>query len=214
MVSGMDRYYQIARCFRDEDLRADRQPEFSQIDIEQSFMDEEAFFPILETMIAKLWKEILGVDVPTPFPRMPYAEAMNRFGSDKPDVRFGLELNDLSEIFKASGFQVFQGALEAERSRKDAAPSARSSFRARPRNSRARISTIWRRTRQATAAKGLALDQGPGRRRASVAGGEVLQRRREIRARKQLKLKARRSRSHRRRRRATRSSTTRSARFA
>jgi aspartyl-tRNA synthetase len=112
MVSGMDRYYQIARCFRDEDLRADRQPEFSQIDIEQSFMDEEAFFPILETMIAKLWKEILNIDVPTPFPRMPYAEAMNRFGSDKPDVRFGLEFNDLSEIFKASTFQVFSGALK------------------------------------------------------------------------------------------------------
>ena len=105
MVSGLDRYY--------EDLRADRQPEFSQIDIEQSFMDEEAFFPILEKMVSKLWKEILGVDVPTPFPRMPYAEAMNRFGSDKPDVRFGLELNDISEIFKASGFQVFQGALKA-----------------------------------------------------------------------------------------------------
>jgi aspartyl-tRNA synthetase len=112
MISGMDRYYQIARCFRDEDLRADRQPEFSQIDIEQSFMDEEAFFPILETMIVKLWKEILNVDVQNPFPRMPYSEAMNRFGSDKPDVRFGLELNDLSEIFKDSQFQVFQGALK------------------------------------------------------------------------------------------------------
>jgi len=111
MVSGMDRYYQIARCFRDEDLRADRQPEFSQVDIEQSFMDEEAFFPILESMIVKLWKEILGQDVQTPFRRMPYSEAMARFGSDKPDVRFGLELNDLSEIFKASTFQVFSGAL-------------------------------------------------------------------------------------------------------
>lgn len=112
MISGMDRYYQIARCFRDEDLRADRQPEFSQIDIEQSFLDEEAFFPILESMVAKLWKEILNIDVPTPFPRMSYAEAMSRFGSDKPDVRFGLELNDLSEIFAKSGFQVFQGALK------------------------------------------------------------------------------------------------------
>jgi len=113
MVSGMDRYYQIARCFRDEDLRADRQPEFSQIDIEQSFMDEEAFFPILESMIAKLWKEILGQEVQTPFPRMPYKEAMSRFGSDKPDVRFGLELNDLSDLFKDSQFQVFKGALTA-----------------------------------------------------------------------------------------------------
>jgi aspartyl-tRNA synthetase len=112
MVAGMDRYYQIARCFRDEDLRADRQPEFSQIDIECSFMDEEAFFPILEKMVVKLWKEILGQDVIAPFARMPYHEAMSRFGSDKPDVRFGLELQDLSEIFKASSFQVFSNALK------------------------------------------------------------------------------------------------------
>jgi aspartyl-tRNA synthetase len=111
MVSGMDRYYQIARCFRDEDLRADRQPEFSQVDIETSFLDEEAFFPILESMIAKVWKEILGQDVKTPFPRLPYADAMSRYGSDKPDVRFGVEINDLSEIFRGSQFQVFQGAL-------------------------------------------------------------------------------------------------------
>ncbi len=111
MISGMDRYYQVARCFRDEDLRADRQPEFSQIDIEFSFMDEEAFFPILESMVAKLWKEILGVSVPTPFPRMPYAEAMERFGSDKPDVRFGLELKDVSAIFTESQFQAFKPAL-------------------------------------------------------------------------------------------------------
>ncbi len=111
MISGMDRYFQIARCFRDEDLRADRQPEFSQIDIETSFLDEEDLFPILEEMIQKLWKEILNVDIPRPFPRMAYAEAMSRFGSDKPDVRFGLELQDLSEIFKASAFQVFSNAL-------------------------------------------------------------------------------------------------------
>jgi aspartyl-tRNA synthetase len=112
MISGMDRYYQIARCFRDEDLRADRQPEFSQIDIEQSFMDEEAFFPILESMIKKLWKEVLNQDVPTPFPRMTYNDAMSRFGVDKPDVRFGLELQDLSAVFKSSTFQVFQNALK------------------------------------------------------------------------------------------------------
>jgi aspartyl-tRNA synthetase len=111
MVSGMDRYYQIARCFRDEDLRADRQPEFSQIDIETSFLDEEALFPILEGMMKKLWKEILGQEIQTPFPRMPYKEAMERYGSDKPDVRFGLELQDLSEVFKASTFQVFSSAL-------------------------------------------------------------------------------------------------------
>jgi aspartyl-tRNA synthetase len=111
MISGMDRYYQIARCFRDEDLRADRQPEFSQIDIEQSFLDEEAFFPILESMMKKLWKEILGVELKTPFPRMTYNEAMARFGSDKPDVRFGLEFNDVSDIFAKSAFQVFSNAL-------------------------------------------------------------------------------------------------------
>ena len=111
MISGMDRYYQVARCFRDEDLRADRQPEFSQIDIEASFLDEEAFFPILESMIAKLWREVLGQEITLPFPRMPYSEAMNRFGSDKPDVRFGLELIDLSAIFEKSEFQVFKTAL-------------------------------------------------------------------------------------------------------
>jgi len=111
MISGMDRYYQIARCFRDEDLRADRQPEFTQIDIEQSFMDEEAFFPILEGMMKKLWKEVLGVELTTPFQRMPYKEAMERFGSDKPDVRFGLELKDLSEVFGKSEFQVFKNAF-------------------------------------------------------------------------------------------------------
>ena len=116
MISGMDRYFQIARCFRDEDLRADRQPEFSQIDIETSFMDEEAIFPILEGMIQKLWKQILNVDIQAPFPRMTYHEAMNRFGVDKPDVRFGLELQDISEIFAKSTFQVFSNAL---------APSAR-----------------------------------------------------------------------------------------
>jgi aspartyl-tRNA synthetase len=112
MISGMDRYYQVARCFRDEDLRADRQPEFTQIDIETSFLDEEAFFPILESMVTKLWKDILGVELKTPFPRMKYSEAMERFGSDKPDVRFGLELQNVSRIFETSTFQVFKNALE------------------------------------------------------------------------------------------------------
>lgn len=113
MIGGMDRYYQIARCFRDEDLRADRQPEFTQIDIETSFLDEEAFFPILENMIVRLWKEVLGVEIKAPFPRMSYREAMERFGSDKPDVRFGLELKDISKIFESSTFQVFQNAHKA-----------------------------------------------------------------------------------------------------
>lgn len=112
MISGMDRYFQIARCFRDEDLRADRQPEFSQIDIETSFLDEEDLFPILETMIQKLWKQILNVDIAAPFPRMKYQEAMERFGSDKPDVRFGFELQNISDIFATSQFQVFQNALK------------------------------------------------------------------------------------------------------
>ncbi len=111
MISGMDRYYQIARCFRDEDLRADRQPEFSQIDIETSFLDEEGFMPIMEGMVARLWKQILGQEVALPFPRMSYADAMSRYGSDKPDVRFGLELQDLSGIFAHSEFGVFKTAL-------------------------------------------------------------------------------------------------------
>lgn len=110
MISGMDRYYQMARCFRDEDLRADRQPEFSQIDIEASFMTEKEFFPILEGMVTKIWKEILGREIQTPFQQMPYAEAMRRFGSDKPDVRFGLELQDLKPVFEKSAFVAFQQA--------------------------------------------------------------------------------------------------------
>lgn len=111
MISGFDRYFQIAKCFRDEDLRADRQPEFSQIDLELSFVDEELLFPIMEAMMVRLWKEVLGVDVPMPFPRMTYEEAMNRFGSDKPDVRFGLEIQNISAAFSSSTFQVFQSAL-------------------------------------------------------------------------------------------------------
>ncbi len=111
MIAGMDRYFQIARCFRDEDLRADRQPEFSQVDIETSFLDEESLYPLMEGMTAKIWKECLGITIPTPFPRMPYAEAMSRYGSDKPDTRFGLELVDVSDVFRASTFQVFSNAL-------------------------------------------------------------------------------------------------------
>lgn len=111
MIGGMDRYYQIARCFRDEDLRVDRQPEFSQIDIETSFLTQDSFFPLMEKMIAKVWKTVLGDDIQTPFLRMPYSEAMSRFGSDKPDIRFGLELRDLSAVFEKSQFQVFQQAL-------------------------------------------------------------------------------------------------------
>lgn len=112
MIAGMDRYFQIARCFRDEDLRADRQPEFSQIDIEQSFMDEDSFLPIIEGMMKKLWKLILGTELKGPFLRMTYQEAMSRFGSDKPDNRFGMELVDLSSLFTESNFKVFRNAIQ------------------------------------------------------------------------------------------------------
>ncbi|MDL4841441.1 aspartate--tRNA ligase [Aquibacillus rhizosphaerae] len=113
MVSGFERYYQFARCFRDEDLRADRQPEFTQIDIETSFMTSDEIMAMTERMMKKVMKEVKGMDVTVPFPQMPYDEAMERFGSDKPDTRFGLELVTLSEAVKDSGFKVFSGAIES-----------------------------------------------------------------------------------------------------
>ena len=112
MCSGYDRYFQIAKCFRDEDLRADRQPEFTQIDMELSFVDVDDVIDVNERLLAKLFKEILDVEVPLPIPRMTWQEAMDRFGSDKPDVRFGMELVDVSEVVKDSEFVVFKGALE------------------------------------------------------------------------------------------------------
>jgi len=117
MMSGMDRYYQIVRCFRDEDLRADRQPEFTQLDIETSFMGEDAVMQINEDMIRGLFKEVLDVDLPNPFPHMSYAEAMSRFGSDKPDLRIALELVDLAEEMKAVEFKVFSGPASDPRGR-------------------------------------------------------------------------------------------------
>jgi len=108
MIAGMDRYYQIVKCFRDEDLRADRQPEFTQIDMELSFVDEEQIMAINEGMIAKLFKETLGLELAPPFPRLTFAEAMNRFGTDRPDVRFGMELVDLTGIAATCGFKVFR----------------------------------------------------------------------------------------------------------
>ncbi|WP_058307288.1 aspartate--tRNA ligase [Gracilibacillus massiliensis] len=112
MVSGFEKYYQFARCFRDEDLRADRQPEFTQIDIETSFMSMDDIIEMTERMMTKVMKEVKGLDIQTPFTRMPYDEAMERFGSDKPDVRFEMELVNLSEVVKESGFKVFRQAVE------------------------------------------------------------------------------------------------------
>ncbi|MCM3663884.1 aspartate--tRNA ligase [Mesobacillus subterraneus] len=111
MVGGFERYYQIARCFRDEDLRADRQPEFTQIDIETSFMSQEDILALTEKMMQKVMKDVKGMDVTVPFPRMSYDDAMNRYGSDKPDTRFAMELVDLSETVKYSGFKVFASAV-------------------------------------------------------------------------------------------------------
>jgi aspartyl-tRNA synthetase len=111
MVGGFERYYQIARCFRDEDLRADRQPEFTQIDIETSFMSQEDILALAEKMMQKVMKDVKGIDLPAQFPRMSFDEAMDRFGSDKPDTRFGMELVDLSDTVKDSGFKVFASAV-------------------------------------------------------------------------------------------------------
>jgi len=111
MVAGVEKYFQIARCFRDEDLRADRQMEFTQVDVEASFVTREDIYALFEGMLVKVWKDVLGVDIPRPFPRMAFKDAMNRYGVDKPDVRFGLELADLSETFRESSFKVFQATV-------------------------------------------------------------------------------------------------------
>lgn len=113
MIAGFDRYYQIARCFRDEDLRADRQPEFTQLDIELSFASQEQIFDLLERLMYRLFKEVLGIELNIPFPRLAYSEAMNRYGCDKPDTRFGMELVDLSNAVTTSSFQVFSAALQS-----------------------------------------------------------------------------------------------------
>lgn len=112
MISGFDRYIQLARCFRDEDLRADRQPEFTQIDLEMSFVDTDDILECLEGFIKRLYKEILHVDIETPLPRLTYDEAMSRYGSDKPDTRFGMEIQNISELVKDTDFVVFKNALE------------------------------------------------------------------------------------------------------
>ena len=113
MCSGYDRYFQVAKCFRDEDLRADRQPEFTQIDMEMSFVDMEDVIDVNQRLLARVFKDALGVEVPLPIPRMTWQEAMDRYGSDKPDIRFGMELTDVSKVVEDCDFGVFTGALEA-----------------------------------------------------------------------------------------------------
>ncbi len=117
MMGGMDRYYQIVRCFRDEDLRADRQPEFTQLDVETSFMDEDGIMALMETMLRALFREVLEVELPDPFPRMAYDEAMRRFGTDRPDLRIPLELVDMTEAMRAVEFKVFAGPANDPRGR-------------------------------------------------------------------------------------------------
>jgi len=112
MVSGLERYYQIARCFRDEDLRADRQPEFTQIDIETAFLTQDEIMDMVEEMLVKMMKDVKNIDIPRPFPKMPYDEAMGRFGSDKPDTRFGMELISLNDIVANCGFSVFANTVQ------------------------------------------------------------------------------------------------------
>ncbi|PUA37391.1 aspartate--tRNA ligase [Paenibacillus elgii] len=112
MVSGMERYYQMARCFRDEDLRADRQPEFTQVDIETSFLSQDQLLDMMEKLVVRLFKETAGADIETPFQRISYADAMGKYGSDKPDLRFGLELQDVSDIVAESGVQVFANIIK------------------------------------------------------------------------------------------------------
>ncbi|MCC3378903.1 aspartate--tRNA ligase [Paenibacillus farraposensis] len=112
MVGGLERYYQIARCFRDEDLRADRQPEFTQVDIETSFMQQDDLLPMMERLMVRLFKETIGVELETPFQRITHAEAMDKYGSDKPDLRFGLELIQVSDIVASSGVKVFASVIE------------------------------------------------------------------------------------------------------
>jgi aspartyl-tRNA synthetase len=114
MVSGFDRYYQIARCFRDEDLRADRQPEFTQLDMELSFVSQEEMITLNEGLMAHIFKTIKGIELPLPLPRLTYQEAMNRYGTDRPDTRFGLELVDLTDVLATCGFKVFAQAAKAQ----------------------------------------------------------------------------------------------------
>ena len=111
MVAGVEKYFQLARCYRDEDLRADRQPEFTQIDIEMSFIEREDIYNLIEGLLKRVWKTALNIDVPTPFKRMSFKDAIDRYGIDKPDTRFGMELVDFTEEFRASKFKIFSGTV-------------------------------------------------------------------------------------------------------
>jgi aspartyl-tRNA synthetase len=113
MVAGVEKYFQIARCFRDEDLRADRQPEFTQLDVEASFTTQDEILALMEKVIAAVFRESKGIEIPVPFPRLTYKDAMNRYGSDKPDTRFGMEITDLGDVFHDTQFKVFRGALDS-----------------------------------------------------------------------------------------------------
>jgi len=112
MVAGVERYFQLARCYRDEDLRADRQPEFTQVDLEMSFIDREDIYALIEGLLKRVWKTALGMEIPTPFKRISFEEALNRYGIDKPDTRFGMELTDLTDDFRSSTFKVFSGTIQ------------------------------------------------------------------------------------------------------
>src|SRR5947207_8693152 len=111
MVAGVEKYFQLARCYRDEDLRADRQPEFTQIDLEMSFIDREDIYNLIEGLLKRVWKTALNIDLPTPFKRLSFHQAIDRYGVDKPDTRFGMEIVDFTEEFRGSAFKVFSGAV-------------------------------------------------------------------------------------------------------
>src|SRR5208282_4950664 len=110
MVSGLEKYFQIVKCFRDEDLRADRQPEFTQVDVEMSFIDREDIISLIEILMKRIFREVIGKDIQVPFQRLGYTEAMERFGNDKPDMRFGMELRDMADLALKGSFKVFLDA--------------------------------------------------------------------------------------------------------
>ena len=171
MVGGVERYYQIARCFRDEDQRADRQLEFSQIDIEMSFIEREDIYNLIEGLLKRIWKTALNIDVPTPFKRLRFEEAINRYGIDKPDTRFGMELVDFTEEFRGSKFKIFSGAVANQGVVKAINAKGLACVTQGQMDTHDRI-------RQELRRQGPGLHQGRGR-RVEVSHRAVLQRRRE-----------------------------------